>query len=199
MYGLLLLAGLFFYFAPFRIGMVCGRSMEPTLKNGQWYVLDRAFYHHFPIAAGDIVVFKRAGDHYVKRVVAGPGEAVWVLRHRDEAPDTLVMDFQLDLLRRTLQRPVFARSGKLIRRRVPPGFCYVVGDEMSLSEDSRSFGPVDLSSIEGRLLFDTPSLSPLDGIAVEAPVRRPGVRAVARPSDKAVAVPATGPNKSVRI
>lgn len=62
---------------------------------------------------------------------------------------------------------VFTRNGQLLVKRVvalpyetapdgtrvPANHVYVVGDNLEVSEDSRAFGPIPLSSIVGKVLY----------------------------------------------
>src|SRR5688500_15395987 len=55
-----------------RPGIVVGESMSPTLRAGQWFVLDSRAYEGAQPERGDIVVFRHRGATYIKRV-AGIG------------------------------------------------------------------------------------------------------------------------------
>lgn len=149
-YALALTAGSAYAASPFRLGVVAGDSMAPTLASGSVYVLDRAAYLTAAPQRGDVIVFRRGAQTFVKRVLAVAGDAFFVQRRDgDLQGDSLVRDFELDGLRR------LARDGRvqvsLSRRVVPPGFLYAVGDNLDHSEDSRSFGFVPLEDVVGRL------------------------------------------------
>ena len=67
------------------IGMktsIIGSSMEPSLYNGQEIFLNRLVYKITSPKAGDVVVFLPNGNekshYYVKRVVAVPGDELYV-------------------------------------------------------------------------------------------------------------------------
>ncbi|HEU4752178.1 MAG TPA: signal peptidase I [Armatimonadota bacterium] len=143
--------GLLYAAQPYRIGFTLGHSMDPTLRNGQPYLLQRA---PVPtrVSPGDVVVFDRGGLTYVKRVLAVPGDTFYVVKFSD-GDESLVMDWQLKRIRGVVRRPVWRDTLKLVRRRVPPGTCYVVGDHLAVSVDSRSFGPIPVESIRGKVLF----------------------------------------------
>lgn len=57
----------------FLLGYVPTESMEPTLEKGS-YILGTRVYGE--LKTGDIVIFEHEGRLLVKRIAAGPGEAV---------------------------------------------------------------------------------------------------------------------------
>lgn len=138
-------------FSPVKLGIVSGHSMSPTMRSGQPYLLDRASYLVRPVRRGDVLVFDHAGDTYVKRVAATAGDTVYLVRD-GSSEDVLVMDWQLPILRRAMNRYPGPVGVKLVRRVVPPGYIYVLGDNMDNSVDSREFGPVPTTAVRGRVL-----------------------------------------------
>jgi mitochondrial inner membrane protease subunit 1 len=40
-----------------------------------------------------------------------------------------------------------------MRRQIPKGHCWVVGDNMAASRDSRMFGPVPMALIQGKITY----------------------------------------------
>src|SRR5689334_6798988 len=135
--------------SPFRVGVVCGHSMSPSLRTGEFYLLNRGYYHTHPVGRGDIVVFDHERVTYIKRVLAGPGDTVYVSKQLN-SPDLLVKRWELPLLRRALQHRRFYGL-RLVKRKVPAGYCYVVGDNLPDSVDSRDFGPIALDMVRGRV------------------------------------------------
>ncbi|MBS1722314.1 MAG: signal peptidase I [Armatimonadetes bacterium] len=61
------------YFSPFLLVRVTGRSMQPTLMDGSWCLADKRVGVIAPL---DVVVFRVAGQTYVKRVVATEGNYI---------------------------------------------------------------------------------------------------------------------------
>lgn len=106
----------------FTMSMVKGRSMEPTLHDGQVVLVGKRvpFYSSNALKRGDIIIFHQDGETLVKRVSLLPG---------DPLPD-----------------------GRIL----PQGFFFVLGDNLPMSEDSRSFGPIATTQIVGRLLRAKP-------------------------------------------
>lgn len=121
---------LVFFFYNFQTVLVDGHSMEPTLKDKQRILVCKALWLVGAPKKGDIVVVRGdvPGDYLVKRVYATEGQQV------DYAYQPENYDFSL---------------GKYV---VPEGHVYVLGDNLSMSEDSREFGPVPLTKILGKVV-----------------------------------------------
>lgn len=139
--------------SPFRIGMVVGESMTPTLQHNNLFVIDKGFYEHAVPSSGDIVVADAHGDTCVKRIAAGPGEDMWLLEYASDGADgrysEVVNPPDLIRVRRLLsQRP---QIGRLRHIRMPEGKVFLVGDAQTVSWDSRNYGPIPISRIIGRV------------------------------------------------
>jgi signal peptidase I len=137
--------------APLEITVVMGHSMEPTLRSGARRVLDRSYYRSYPLRRGDIVVFRLQGETYIKRVHALPGERLALLRYDDNAGDALLDPTAAARLRR-LHAAGRLEDRWVVSLTIPPGHCFVVGDNDRLSIDSRHFGSVPVSAILGRIV-----------------------------------------------
>jgi signal peptidase I len=136
--------------SPYRVGVVNGESMAPTYHTGSVYLLRRgtttADYQD-----GDVVVFRRNGQNYIKRVLAVAGESFYVEPRDTQLTDeSLVPDWQLGWLRACAKNPRI--DLRITPRRVPPGSLYVVGDHLELSEDSRSFGYIPVADVVGKVI-----------------------------------------------
>lgn len=142
------------------IHRVDGRSMNPTLMDS-----DRIFIWRTTTPKRyDIITFRpkdNPKESYVKRVIGLPGDALWMDNN------TLYINHQLtneteqpinnsNLLGRKLpdgtikvwltQELIQEFSGK---RKIPKNKYFVLGDNRNHSSDSRVFGLVDASQIEG--------------------------------------------------
>jgi signal peptidase I len=186
LYALALSAGAAYAASPYRVGMVRGDSMSPSMRNGEFYLLERASYPEGDGAAvqrGDVIVFRRGEQTMVKRVLAVAGDTFYVMaRQGDVGADTLVRHYELPGLRRLQARGCGAL--RLVRRQVPPGYCYAVGDNLAGSDDSRAFGFVPLDDVLGRTVGPAASeyaLYPRRGGTLVGPMQTP---AVAAPGDQ---------------
>ncbi len=127
---------------------VTGVSMQPTLHEGDVIVLDTWSARSAAWHRGDVVALQRdlSGRPVllVKRVVAVAGDEVGiadgVLVVNDEAVDEPYAD--PDALDSVYFGPVV----------VPAGSVFLLGDNRRESFDSRDFGPVPASDVEGRVL-----------------------------------------------
>jgi signal peptidase I len=123
--------------------VVYGQSMEPNLTQFQRLIIDKISYRFQAPQRNDIVVLDLPGmeEMLVKRIVGLPGELValkdgqvWI----DGQP--LAEPFPHDL---TFQEMPPVRLGAMEY--------FVLGDNRSNSNDSRSFGPVERKLIVGRV------------------------------------------------
>ncbi len=128
--GLLVFLFLVFFFFNFQQVVVTGSSMEPTFHNGQRVLVAKALWLVGPIRRGDVVVIRgdQPGEYWIKRVVWLEGDVV----------DVTKQPYYWDFL-----------SGPY---RVPRGHIYVLGDNLSESEDSRTWGALPLSRVLGKVM-----------------------------------------------
>jgi signal peptidase I len=127
--------------------IVQGRSMVPTLQDGERYLLDRWTYHDRKPQRGDVVVLRDPGhsDLAIKRIVGMPG-------------DTLLFKGGDVLLNGKRLIEAYLPSGthtytpnqqQLVL--LGAGQYFVLGDNRLLSEDSRYYGPIQRHRIIGCL------------------------------------------------
>jgi signal peptidase I len=137
-----------------RPGIVVGDSMAPTLRSGQWFVMDVEAYRGTTPRHGDIVVFRHQGRVYVKRVLGAGGDTVRLLQQQD-ADGLSHFPVEPDMLDRArrLCESRFGRRRRLVELRVPQGHVYVIGDMVTRSLDSRHLGPIPLRELRGRVCF----------------------------------------------
>lgn len=131
--------------------VVQGDSMLPYLEEGQYILVNRRAYRRASPARGDVVVLRhptRAGRCYIKRVAGLPGEVVQVRGAQvriDGEPLASLEDWPLALDCGDASDAPISREYAL-----GEGQCFVMGDNLRDSDDSRTFGPVDLDMLLGK-------------------------------------------------
>ena len=142
-------AVIFVYFFGMRVSVI-GGSMENTLYNGQQILVNRLSYLILGPKEGDIIVFRPTGSKnthaYIKRVVAVPGDTVWVKDGRLFVNHE-IMEYGYDKI----------MDAGIAENEITLGIeeYFVMGDNCNSSEDSRSgnIGPVTKDMIEGKAWF----------------------------------------------
>lgn len=131
--------------------VVQGDSMLPNLEEGQYILVNRRAYRRAIPARGDVVVLwhpARPDKSYIKRIVGLPGEVVEVSGSQvsiDGVPLASLSDWP------NAQDYGDASDTPISREyALGEGQCFVVGDNLRDSDDSRSFGPVDLETLLGK-------------------------------------------------
>ena len=118
---------LLFQFVLF-LGYVPSTSMEPTIMAGSWILGNRLYSE---LRRGDIVIFEREGTYLVKRIVAIPGDMVYID----------------DMTRSVSVNEAIPDASRVLR--VPDGRYFVLVDNKTVSVDSRTWEDayVDMGSI----------------------------------------------------
>jgi len=154
-----LLVGLVRAFA-FQIFWIPSSSMVPTLGVYDRIVVQKAFFTWRDVREGDIVVFSHPPlDHcggpqegdLVKRVIALPGQTIYSSGNSVYVNGQLLAEPYLphdDPL-----GPPVPDASSQHPYRVPPGEFYMLGDNRADSCDSRYWGPVEGSSIVGKVVL----------------------------------------------
>jgi signal peptidase I len=134
-------------------------SMVPALGVYDRVLVQKAFFSWHDVHTGDIVVFRHPPlDHcpgpensdLVKRVIALPGQTVYSSGNRIYVNGRLLAEPYLPRYD-PLGPPVASRQHPY---RVPPGEFYLMGDNRAISCDSRYWGPIEGSSIVGKVVLD---------------------------------------------
>ena len=163
--ALLIFLALQFSIQNFRVE---GSSMEPTLQEGQYIIVNRLAYLNFayehleallpfvdfrdddgavfplqPPDRGDVAIFRYPEDpslDFVKRVIALPG-------------DTVAIDHgQVYVNGAALDEPYLTQVDyrDMEERLIPSGSYFVMGDNRRRSDDSRDWGNVPAENFVGR-------------------------------------------------
>ncbi|HEX3353784.1 MAG TPA: signal peptidase I [Terriglobales bacterium] len=125
-----------------------GTSMMPSLDDQERIFVNKYVYRLEPIQRGDIVVFRYPRDpskSFIKRVIGLAGDRI-----RIEAGEVYVNGQGLE---EDYVPPAYADQRSYSEIVVPPHSYFVLGDHRTMSNDSRDFGPVDVSYIYGKAVF----------------------------------------------
>jgi signal peptidase I len=157
---------------PFRLGVVRGDSMSPTVKNGAFYLMDRAYYRTHPVRPGEIIVFRLGNEVLTKRVYAAPGNTVSLLRFAQDGTYEVPRPVDMGRLNKVdawARRRHLRAAVRLVRLQLPEDRCFVLGDNSAGSYDSRQFGPLDTATILGKVVAFTPPDRPQQLASALAP------------------------------
>jgi signal peptidase I len=139
------------------VEIVYGSSMEPNFYTGERILVDKISKFVRPFYRGEIVVLippDNPGVHYIKRIIGLPGDVVKIYQcniyiSRDEKRYQLEEPY--------LPKDLCTVGGASIRDgwslRIPDGQYMVLGDNRSVSIDSRSFGLITKDEIVGHVIF----------------------------------------------
>ena len=134
----------------FLIDTVVGRvrveniSMQPTLHEGEFVLVNKLAYRLGDFQRGDIIVFhfpRNPAEDYIKRVIGLPGDTI------------TIENGQVSVNGQVLNEPYISAppqySSSWI---VPEGEIFVLGDNRNQSSDSHSWGFVPVPNVVGRAL-----------------------------------------------
>jgi signal peptidase I len=142
----------YFLIQPF---YVKGASMEPNFYDREYLIIDEITYRFEKPKRGDIIVFRyprNPQEYFIKRLIGLPGESIQikdgeVIIYNAENPDGFVL--KEDYLENGVK--TYGLSDSKVE--LGANEFFVLGDNRNSSKDSRSFGPVNVSYITGRVLF----------------------------------------------
>lgn len=124
---------------------VDGFSMNPTLENGEYILINKLAYKIGDPARGDIIVFEFPDDtsqDLIKRVIGLPGETV------------TIQDGQVSINGLLLEEPYIAAppfySNTWV---VDEGHLFVLGDNRNESKDSHEWGLLPMENVIGKAVL----------------------------------------------
>ena len=121
----------------FRIEQV---SMQPTLHEGEYVIVDKVSYLLHPPDRGDIIVFKHPGEDLIKRVIGLPGDTIEIRGGRVYINGSVLNEPYI-------KEPILST---LSAQKIEAGRYFVMGDNRNNSSDSRAFGPIPAGDMIGR-------------------------------------------------
>ena len=136
----------------FKITRVTEYSMEPTYVNGEIVFTSILSYKISNPERGDIVVFKHDGDDYIKRVIALPRDEVDF--YFDEENDCYYTVINGEMLfEEYIKSPVDYIGEMEYPLVLGEGEYFCMGDNRTVSIDSRDFGAVEKETFVGKVVF----------------------------------------------
>jgi len=147
----------YFIASPF---IVRQTSMFPTFKDGDYLIVDKLTYKFNSPKRDDIVVFKPPfdeGTYFIKRIIGLPGETVIVEGSNVTIKNTENPDgFKLS------EPYISSERGDSLVVTLDSDSYFVMGDNRSVSSDSRNWGPLKANYISGRALLRLFPLKDID-------------------------------------
>lgn len=129
------------YLQPYRLVVVVGDSMLPTYHSGQILLAKRTN----EVNKGDVVVVKNYDfETIIKRIKYEPSENYYYLLDKENIVPFLITDNSYSNM--TEYYDIYEKK-QILELKVPLNHYYILGDNLSNSEDSRSFGTIERSQI----------------------------------------------------
>ncbi|KPL84231.1 signal peptidase I [Thermanaerothrix daxensis] len=120
-------------------------SMQPTLKPGEFVIVNKVAYRTGQVQRGDVIVFRypmNPREDYIKRVIGLPGDHIEI------------QNGKVFVNGQALEEPYVAASPSYNGVwDVPPGQLFVLGDNRNQSSDSHSWGFVPMENVVGKALL----------------------------------------------
>jgi len=124
---------------------VDGFSMEPTLKSGEFVIVNKLAYKLGNPILGDVIVFHYPRDpdqEYIKRVIGVPGDRIQISNGQVTINDV------------PIEEPYIAAAPNYQSEwTVPEESLFVLGDNRNNSSDSHNWGPVPMENVIGKAFF----------------------------------------------
>ncbi|WP_085521238.1 signal peptidase I [Tuberibacillus sp. Marseille-P3662] len=136
--------------------IVEGKSMMPTLKDGNRLIVNKIDYDISQPDRFDVVIFHHNDkEDYVKRVIGLPGDTIRyendVLYVNGKAVKEPYLKPYKEQIKSGHLTEDFNLKDYTDHKKVPKGKLFVLGDNRRVSSDSRVFGFVDMDQVVGKV------------------------------------------------
>ncbi len=131
--------------------LVNGRSMDPTLKDRDYLIVDELSYHLREPHRGEVIIFRYPLDtkqHFVKRLIGVPGDTVKIING-----SVTVITKEGETIKLDDSYVTNHSYESLVDIVVPEGQLFVMGDNRAESYDSRSWRFLPMKLATGRAIF----------------------------------------------
>lgn len=122
-----------------------GNSMEPSLHDGEFVVVNRLAYRWSPPQRGDIIVFYAPPDpsrRFIKRIIGLPGDSVRVSGGQVYVNQVEISEPYI------LSPPRYSGSWTVGKNEL-----FVLGDNRNNSDDSTSWGMLPMNMVIGKAVL----------------------------------------------
>ncbi|WP_234121711.1 signal peptidase I [Clostridium hydrogenum] len=151
--GIAIAISLLFRTYVFARANVDGSSMVSTLKNKDVLFVEKISLYTKNIKKGEIVTFNSgdsAHETFVKRVIATAGDEIELNSGKVYLNGKVLKESYLDPNTYTGGESFLHENQSY---KIPNGYIFVLGDNRSISKDSRDFGPVSLKALNGHVIL----------------------------------------------
>jgi len=140
---------------------VVGSSMYPTLKDKELLLLSKISYKLHEIERFDTVVIKEE-EYIIKRIIGLPEDEIYYEDGKLYINNKLVEDkyqygktedFNLEDIYLAGLESEYRDEFKSPFKKIPEGYYLVLGDNRTISKDSRSIGLIKEEEIKGKTVF----------------------------------------------
>lgn len=136
--------------------VVQGKSMMPTLQDGNLIVINKAFHQLGELHRFDVIVFHASSEEdYVKRIIGLPGDRLEYKQDKLYVNGVFIQEPFLQPYKQQLSKGLLTEdftlkevTGQVV---VPNYSLFVLGDNRLESWDSRKFGFIDIHQIVGKV------------------------------------------------
>lgn len=140
----------YFFFRPFQVS---GNSMYSNYKDKEYIITNLISLRFSNPTHGDVIVFKSPSDQnkdFIKRIIAIQGDEIFIENGKVYLNGNLLKEEYLDPGMQTFGG-AFLQEG--VKKTVPNGYFFVMGDNRNDSSDSRTWGFVTRKNIKGISFF----------------------------------------------